>query len=85
MAAAWAKLEPATEGEWSAAMWAVSLAWLRGAARQRDLLTGGLLVLRRADRKSGVPFGPWMLLGCVIGLTAGEAVWDAYLGIALGA
>ncbi|UZN05163.1 prepilin peptidase [Cellulomonas sp. S1-8] len=45
----------------------------------------GLLVLRRADRKSGVPFGPWMLLGCVIGLTAGEAVWDAYLGIALGA
>ena len=30
-----------------AAMWGVSLSWLRGAARQRDLLTGGLLVLRR--------------------------------------
>lgn len=30
-----------------AAMLAVSIAWLRGAARQRDLLTGGLLVLRR--------------------------------------
>ena len=30
-----------------AAMWAVSIHWLRAAARQRDLLTGGLLVLRR--------------------------------------
>lgn len=30
-----------------AAMWGVSLAWLRAAARQRDLLTGGLMVLRR--------------------------------------
>jgi len=30
-----------------AAMWGVSLHWLRGAARQRDLLSGGLLVLRR--------------------------------------
>lgn len=30
-----------------AAMWGVSLHWLRGAARQRDLLTGGLLVLRK--------------------------------------
>jgi hypothetical protein len=28
-------------------MWLVSFGWLRGAARQRDLLTGGLMVLRR--------------------------------------
>jgi len=30
-----------------AGMLVASLGWLRGAARQRDLLTGGLLVLRR--------------------------------------
>ncbi len=30
-----------------AAMLALSIAWLRGAARQRDVLTGGLLVLRK--------------------------------------
>lgn len=30
-----------------AAMLGVSIHWLRGAARQRDLLTGGLMVLRR--------------------------------------
>lgn len=30
-----------------AAMWAASFAWLRAAARQRDLLEGGLLVLRK--------------------------------------
>lgn len=30
-----------------AGMLAASLGWLRGAARQRDVLTGGLLVLRR--------------------------------------
>ena len=44
----------------------------------------GLLALRRADRKSGVPFGPWMLLGCAVGLVVGEPLWRAYLDAALG-
>jgi len=30
-----------------AAMWGVSIHWLREAARQRDLMAGGLMVLRR--------------------------------------
>lgn len=30
-----------------AAMWGVSIHWLREAGRQRDLMTGGLMVLRR--------------------------------------
>lgn len=44
------------------------------------LFSIGLLVARRATRKSAVPFGPWMILGAAIGIASGEAVWAAYLG-----
>lgn len=44
----------------------------------------GLLVLTRAGRKTGIPFGPWMLLGAACGVVWGEPLWDAYLGIVLG-
>ncbi|MEP7763985.1 prepilin peptidase [Sanguibacter sp. 25GB23B1] len=40
-----------------------------------------LLVLRRADRKSGIPFGPWMIVGTALGIGCGEALWSAYLGL----
>jgi len=40
----------------------------------------GLLVTRRAGRKSGVPFGPWMLLGAAFGIVLGERLWSWYLG-----
>lgn len=43
----------------------------------------GLILLRRAGRKTGVPFGPWMLLGAAVGLVWGEQIWGAYLGFAL--
>lgn len=39
-----------------------------------------LIVGRRAGRKSSIPFGPWLLLGTLVGIVAGEAVWGAYLG-----
>lgn len=41
----------------------------------------GLLALKKADRKSGIPFGPWMLLGAAVGLAWGEGLWSAYLGL----
>lgn len=41
----------------------------------------GLMVARRAGRKSGIPFGPWMLAGAFCGLLAGEMLWDSYLGL----
>lgn len=41
----------------------------------------GLLLTRRATRKSGIPFGPWMLLGAAVGVGAGEALWGLYLGV----
>ena len=42
-----------------------------------------LVVAGRAGRKSGIPFGPWMLGGALLGLLVGETLWDAYLGLFL--
>jgi leader peptidase (prepilin peptidase)/N-methyltransferase len=41
----------------------------------------GLLLVGRAGRKSGIPFGPWMIAGAALGLAAGGALFDAYLGL----
>ncbi|WP_263118061.1 A24 family peptidase [Cellulomonas sp. RIT-PI-Y] len=41
----------------------------------------GLLLTRRARKGSGIPFGPWMLLGAWVGIVAGRAVWSGYLGL----
>ncbi|MDQ0373902.1 prepilin peptidase [Cellulomonas humilata] len=43
----------------------------------------GLLLLRRAGRKTGIPFGPWMLLGAAVGLAWGEQIFQAYLDLML--
>jgi leader peptidase (prepilin peptidase)/N-methyltransferase len=43
-------------------------------------VVGGLLaVVRIVDRK-GFPFGPFMLLGAVVGLLWGESVWSGLVG-----
>lgn len=41
----------------------------------------GLLVTKRAGRKSGIPFGPWMLAGAWLGIFWGDAIWQGYLGM----
>ncbi|OJV80458.1 MAG: prepilin peptidase [Cellulomonas sp. 73-92] len=41
----------------------------------------GLVAARRAGRKSGVPFGPWMILGTWVGIAAGELIGHWYLGL----
>ncbi len=41
----------------------------------------GLLLSGRATRKSGIPFGPYMLLGAGIGIVAGERLGSAYLSL----
>lgn len=38
-----------------------------------------LLIVRRAGRATGIPFGPWMLLGAWVGAFAGAPIWDGYL------
>ena len=40
-----------------------------------------LLIGKRANRKSGIPFGPWMLAGAWLGIFIGERSWNWYLGL----
>jgi leader peptidase (prepilin peptidase)/N-methyltransferase len=40
---------------------------------------GGLVLLRRANRKSAIPFGPFMLAGALIAVFVGDALVSAYL------
>lgn len=41
----------------------------------------GLLIAGKAGRKTGIPFGPWMLVGAGLGLIAGEPLAQWYLGL----
>jgi len=38
-----------------------------------------LVLLGRAGRGSGIPFGPWMLAGAAVAIFAGEPLWLGYL------
>jgi leader peptidase (prepilin peptidase)/N-methyltransferase len=40
-----------------------------------------LLIARRANRKTGIPFGPWMLAGAWVGIAAGDAIGGWYLAL----
>lgn len=40
-----------------------------------------LIVLRRAKRKTAIPFGPWMILGAWAGIAVGEPVGRWYVGM----
>lgn len=39
-----------------------------------------LMLMRRAGRKTAIPFGPWMIVGAWVGIFVGEALADAYVG-----
>jgi leader peptidase (prepilin peptidase) / N-methyltransferase len=43
------------------------------------LFSIGLLIARKAGRKSGIPFGPWMLAGAWVGIFFGESIASGYL------
>ncbi len=40
-----------------------------------------LLVLHRVGRRSGIPFGPWMLAGTWVGIAVGGPIFDWYLDL----
>jgi leader peptidase (prepilin peptidase)/N-methyltransferase len=40
-----------------------------------------LVITRRANRKSSIPFGPWMLAGAWLGIFGGDAIAAGYLGL----
>ncbi len=52
-----------------------------GAFFLGGLFSIGLLLARRARRGTGIPFGPWMLLGAAIGIAWGNQLWSAYLSL----
>lgn len=45
------------------------------------LFSIGLLVARKAGRKSSIPFGPWMLIGAWVGVFFGEIIAAGYLSL----
>lgn len=42
----------------------------------------GLVIAHRAGRKTAVPFGPFMLVGALVAILAGQDLWNAYLDAA---
>lgn len=40
-----------------------------------------LVASRRAGRRSGIPFGPWMLGGAWLGVFFGADIWNGYLSL----
>jgi len=40
-----------------------------------------LILTKRAGRKSGIPFGPWMLIGAWVGIFVGRELSGWYLGL----
>lgn len=44
----------------------------------------GLMVLQKGGRKTKVPFGPFMLLGALTAILAGQPIWGAYVSSTLG-
>lgn len=45
------------------------------------LIGGGLMIVRRAGRKSKIPFGPFMILGAFLALWIGQPLTDWYTRI----
>jgi leader peptidase (prepilin peptidase) / N-methyltransferase len=45
------------------------------------LFSLALLAARKVDRKSGIPFGPWMLAGAWTGIIGGDSLWRGYLAL----
>jgi leader peptidase (prepilin peptidase)/N-methyltransferase len=43
----------------------------------------GLVAMGRAGRKTAVPYGPFMLLGCLLAVLVGRQLSSAYLGLTL--
>ena len=45
------------------------------------IFAGVLIATGKATRKSGIPFGPWMLAGAWVGLAAGQPIANGYLAL----
>lgn len=73
------KLAPLTGAALGYIGWAAVAVGAFGAFILGAIVGLGLIAVRRATRKTGIPFGPFMLLGCWIGAVWGESLMGAYL------
>lgn len=48
------------------------------------LVGGGLMLAKRAGRKTAIPFGPFMIAGALIAVVFGQSLADTYTGTLLG-
>jgi leader peptidase (prepilin peptidase)/N-methyltransferase len=65
--------------------WAALAVGAFGAFLLGGLLSVVLLATRVVSRKSGIPFGPWMIAGAWLGFVVGEPVAAGYLSLFAGA
>lgn len=63
----------------SVAVAGLLIAFLLGAA-----VGVGLMIARRAGRRTAIPFGPFLLVGALLGLVVGPALVQAYTGLLTG-
>ena len=61
--------------------WGELLVGAFGAFILGGVFSIALLALRKANRKSGIPFGPWMLMGAWLGVLWGDTIWASYLAM----
>lgn len=61
--------------------WGPSLVGLLGGFVVGALVGVVLMLTGRAGRRAKVPHGPFMIVGAVLGMFAGDALWKGYLGL----
>ena len=81
------RLRERAMGEAASRISAVPAVRAEGAAPvfERAAFVGiGLMIVRRATRKTAIPFGPFMVVGAWIGIFAGECIARSYTGLLVG-
>lgn len=58
-----------------------ALAGLGAAFLLAAVVAAGLLLTKRAQRRTAIAFGPFLLLGALVGVFLGDPIASAYLGI----
>jgi len=61
--------------------WGILLVGALSAFLLGGLFSLGLVIFRGANRKSGIPFGPWMFTGAWIGIFFGATIFHRYLSL----
>lgn len=61
--------------------WDVLVAGAFAAFALGGIFSLALLIFGRANRKSAIPFGPWMLAGAWVGVLFGESIVQGYLSL----